>query len=326
MDNPMISMIIPVYNVEKYIKKCVISAINQTYRRLEIILVDDGSTDRSGEICDEFARMDDRIRVIHKKNGGLSDARNAGLDIIKGEYVTFLDSDDFVTADYVEYLYRLITHYGACISACQPHKTGLNTKPIKALEEKVEKLDAISAMENFLYQRKFTASAYCKLYKREVFQKIRYPVGYYYEDFAIICTILDSISSFVVSNQRKYYYVQRDDSIMGRTFNPKKMHRIKIAEDVYGFIKTTYPQLTKAAEARCFLAAVHTFREIPLKQEYMTYVYEAYNEIKRYRCGVIADNKAKLSMRIIALSTYGGVKILKGLGDVFTKMRSRLYS
>ena len=107
MLQPLISVIVPCYNVEEYLPKCIESILNQTYRNLEILLVDDGSPDNCGRICDEYAAKDSRIRIIHKKNGGLSDARNAALDVMTGEYVTFIDSDDYVSDDYVEYLYKL---------------------------------------------------------------------------------------------------------------------------------------------------------------------------------------------------------------------------
>lgn len=108
MLQPLISVIVPCYNVEEYLPKCIESILNQTYRNLEILLVDDGSPDNCGRICDEYAAKDSRIRIIHKKNGGLSDARNAALDVMTGEYVTFIDSDDYVSDDYVEYLYKII--------------------------------------------------------------------------------------------------------------------------------------------------------------------------------------------------------------------------
>lgn len=116
MNNPLVSIIIPVYNVEKYIEKCIDSIINQTYKNLEIILVDDGSPDGCPEICDKYALQDSRIKAIHKKNGGLSDARNAGLDIMKGEWVIFIDSDDFVSPYHVENLYYLVKKFNTNIA------------------------------------------------------------------------------------------------------------------------------------------------------------------------------------------------------------------
>ena len=116
MQKPLISIIIPVYNAEKYLPNCLDSVINQTYKNLEIILVDDGSTDKSSEICDEYAQKDFRIKLIHKENGGVSSARNAGLALVSGDYIAWVDSDDFVAPDYIEYMYKLLKEYDADIS------------------------------------------------------------------------------------------------------------------------------------------------------------------------------------------------------------------
>ena len=116
MNNDLVSIIVPVYNVEKYIEKCLNSLFGQTYRELDIILVDDGSTDKSGELCDRLAKMDKRVRVIHKKNGGLSDARNRGIDAAKGRYITFIDSDDYVSGNYIWHLYKLLIESQADIA------------------------------------------------------------------------------------------------------------------------------------------------------------------------------------------------------------------
>ena len=119
MDNELISIVIPIYNVEKYIEKCLDSVIKQTYKNIEIILVDDGSPDNCGKICDSYANNDKRIQVIHKENGGLSDARNVGIERANGKYITFVDSDDYIELDYIEYLYTLIKKYNTKISFCK---------------------------------------------------------------------------------------------------------------------------------------------------------------------------------------------------------------
>lgn len=318
MDKPLVSVIIPVYNVSAYLRCCLDSVISQTYENLEIILVDDGSTDDSGEICEEYAKKDARINVIHKENGGLSDARNVALNVITGDYITYIDSDDYVTKDYVEYLLNLIKDTDAEVSACQLKKIYAELDELDKKSEYVEILDNISAMEYFLYQKKFTASAPCKMYKSEIFNKLRYPVGYYYEDMAIICDILDSISRIVISNQQKYFYIQRGNSIMGERFNPKKMDRIKIAEDIKVSVSKKYPELKKATEVRCFLATIQTFREVPMKDEYRQYINIIWDEITKYRGAVIKNNKAKIEHRIIAMSTYCGKRCLKMLGNIYT--------
>ena len=319
MDNPLITVIIPVYNVEKYLPKCVESVVNQTYKELEIILVDDGATDKSGMLCDECAKNDARIKVIHKPNGGLSSARNAALDIFKGEYVTYIDSDDHITDDYVAYLYKVLNENDADVSMCQLKKIYNDSEGLDMAGEQIAVLSGSEAIENYLYQRSFTASAHCKLYKRFIFDDLRYPEGYYYEDMAIICKIMDRTKRVVVSNQQKYYYIQRNDSIMGESFNPKKMQRIEVANWVRDFIILKYPQIKKAADARCFLAATQTFREVPLKAEYNDNIRVIWEEIKRDRFKVLTDSRAKLSHRVIALSTYAGKRCLKLLGILYTK-------
>lgn len=313
----LVSIIIPVYNVKEYLAKCVKSVTNQTYTNCEIFLIDDGSTDGSGELCDELAKEDKRIFVLHKKNGGLSDARNAALDIMSGEYVVCVDSDDYVTEDYIEYLYSLISVNNADIAVCQLKKIYDTQDKLDNYQEKIDVLDKASAIESYLYQRKFTASAHCKIYKRELFTEIRYPIGYYYEDMAVICKLLDRSSKIIVSNLQKYYYIQRDSSIMGENFNPKKMQRIEISQDIRKFILEKYPEFVRAADARCLLAAAQTFREIPFTKENDTYLMQCWKQICLYRRNVIFDRKAKKYIRIIAFSSLFGKRVMSVLGDLY---------
>ncbi len=322
MLNPLVTIIIPVYNVEDYLEKCVESVLNQTYKNMEIILVDDGATDSSGRICDDLKTKDDRIKVIHKANGGLADARNAAIDVMTGEYVTCIDSDDWISEDYISYLLSLLLDNECDISMVQLKKIYKDTDELDQIEEKVEIINKVDAIEFYLYQKKFTASAHCKLYKSSILQKIRYPKGMYYEDMAVICQLLDMSDKVVVSNQQKYYYYQRETSIMGERFNERKMHRIKIAEDICVFIKAKYPELINAAKFRLFLAATQTYREIPYKNDYANYIDVAWANIKKYRGNVVKNNKAKTSSRFIAMSSFLGKRIFSGLGELYTKARS----
>ncbi len=320
---PLISVIVPVYNVNQYLERCLESIISQTYHNLEILLVDDGSIDGSGETCDKYALKDMRIKVIHKENGGLSSARNAAIDILTGTYITCVDSDDYVTEDYVEYLYNLLQHNHADISMCQLKKIYSDKDKLDAVPIMTEVLNGKDAIKYYLYQKKFTASAHCKMYKCELFHSLQYPVGKYHEDMAIICQLLDLSSRIVISNQQKYYYVQREDSIMGEKFNSKKMHRIEIAEEIRSFIKKNHPDLIKAANDRCFLAAIQTFRELPLERNYHSYLDIIWKEIVRYRKKVITDADAKVSHKVMALSTYGGKHFLNILGICYTHINQQ---
>ena len=179
MVDPLISVIVPIYKVEDYLKRCVESIRNQTYKNLEIILVDDGSPDHCGEICDGYKKIDERVRVIHKSNGGLSDARNAGLDIMTGEYVTCIDSDDFVSKYYVENLYIAIKEGNCDISASQ-FVDYYDTDPIlpgeKVKRIEIEVLNRADAYKRMLYQNGFEVCAVAKLYKCSFFDGVRYPL------------------------------------------------------------------------------------------------------------------------------------------------------
>ncbi len=222
----LISVIIPVYKVEDYIRRCVDSVLTQTYGNLEIILVDDGSPDRCGEICDEYAAKDKRVVSIHKKNGGLSDARNAGMEVCKGEYITFLDSDDWVVPDYIERLYRLLTDTGSDISACSFIKTSdEEAKPDSSPEEvrvfsNIEALDKMESNTDIQLYIQLVV-AWGKLYKRDLFRGVTYPVGKLHEDEFTTYKVIYRAQRIAITSAQLLYYWQREDSIMGAGFNVK---------------------------------------------------------------------------------------------------------
>ena len=149
----LISIVVPIYNVEKYLEKCINSIIIQTYKNIEIILVNDGSTDSSGKICDIYLKKDKRIKVIHKKNGGLSDARNVGIENAKGKYIAFIDSDDFIDSDFIEILYNLIIEYNADVSCCKCNVIYKKNKK-QQVEEKINIFTNYEAINEMLYQGK----------------------------------------------------------------------------------------------------------------------------------------------------------------------------
>lgn len=320
MNDSLITVIVPVYNVEKYLRKCIESILAQTYQKLEIILVDDGSTDNSGKICDEYAAKDNRIIVMHKENGGLSDARNVALDIVKGDYITCVDSDDYLARDYVEYLYLLLTKNGADISICSYKKVCAYNVRLDNCQEKVSIFSDEDALAELLYQRRIVPSAWCKLYRREMFSEIRYPKGMYYEDFAVIYKLLSKCKKIVVGTQQKYYYFQRNDSIMNQKFNVKKIQRIQVVNDLKEYVDVRYPNLQKATSTRCFIAGLQVYREIPRGEKYKYYAEKAWQQIKKYRLETIKNNEAKLSTRIMALSSYLGKNTLAVLGVGYTKI------
>lgn len=248
MNNPLISVIVPVYKVEAYLEKCVNSIINQTYKNLEIILVDDGSPDKCGEMCDEFAKKDSRIRVFHKENGGQSSARNLGLDNMTGDYVGFVDSDDWIEANMYEHLYELISKNNAQIAACglqcdyQNGKTVFVNKqyPIKTDTEFFSKLDALRELT---IAEKITNSPCDKLFIRNVFDNIRMREGTVFEDFEIMPHCMEKAELVVYDPVPLYHYIMTEQSTTRGTFKKTRFIEAKISRNIVEYYKSNYPEL-----------------------------------------------------------------------------------
>lgn len=217
----LISVIIPVYNVEKYLERCVNSILDQTYRNIEVILVDDGSIDTSGEICDKFKKKDKRIHVIHKKNGGLSHARNIGIEKSRGTYLYFIDSDDFVDAKILEKLYSGLIKSKSDMALCDLVYCNENLENLNAQYHHNEISSAIVSRKEYweLLLKDENAAfivAWNKLYKRNLFKGIEYPLNKLHEDEFILKDIVERCSSICIVGEALYYYLQRDNSIMGQ--------------------------------------------------------------------------------------------------------------
>ncbi len=206
---PLVSVIIPVYKVEKYLNRCIDSVINQTYKNIEIILVDDGSPDNCGKICDEYAKKDDRIVVIHKENGGVSQARNVGVEACHGEYVSFVDSDDYVASDYIEYLHKLISESGAEVVIGSFRKTAgekLSSDDEARIEVKTATgKEACEIMLDTAHFMQFVTPC-AKIYKKELLLNTPFPEGIRHEDEAILYKIYYGLEKVVYSNKVIYGY------------------------------------------------------------------------------------------------------------------------
>lgn len=214
-----ISIIVPVYQVEKYIRQCVDSILAQTFTDFELILVDDGSTDNSGKICDEYAQKDKRITTLHKENGGLSDARNYGLDQADGKYFMFVDSDDYIAPDMAECLHKAIIKENADIVACNFCCVSENGETDFSTENKAEILSGSEIFYNRKNERNygFWTVAWNKLYKSETFKNIKFRFGKYHEDEFWANDIYRFNIKVVAISESLYYYRQRNDSIMGNS-------------------------------------------------------------------------------------------------------------
>ncbi len=257
----LISVIIPVYNVESYIDRCVESVISQSYDSLQIILVDDGSTDNSGDICDEWREKDSRIEVIHKSNGGLSDARNYGLDNSRGEYITLIDSDDYVDTEYVKYLYELIKQdrCDISISSYYVSRTTGNEDNGKGQSDAI--LNSAEAISKMLCDNGFTVSACAKLYKKTLFDEIRYPVGKLCEDNGTTYKLLLNAKKISYGHESHYYYCVRTDSIMTSEFSWKKFDLIDLTDQMAEDVLNVYPELRDEVIRRQLYARMSVLRQ-----------------------------------------------------------------
>ena len=256
MDKPMISVIVPVYNVEKYLKKCVSSLCNQTYKNIEIILIDDGSTDSSGTICDNLKQTDKRIIVFHKINQGLSSARNAGIRLSSGNFIAFVDSDDYVASDMIELLYKNLVEYNADISACGYTMVYKNKNVSISNNDKITVYKRIDALKK-MFLKNDIGMIFCnKLFKKKLFENIEFPLFQNFEDINTIYKVINKADSVVYDPTEKYYYIQREDSINGKNFKNKKFNN-KIYDlynatyEVYKFIEKSYPEILYNASIGC---------------------------------------------------------------------------
>lgn len=239
-DNPLISVIVPVYKVEPYLKQCLDSIVNQTYTNLEIILVDDGSPDKSPAICDEYASRDSRIAVIHKENGGLSEARNAGLDICKGEYISFVDSDDWIETNCIEILFDFAQKEHADLVIASHKETMLDSTTFLQQDENIPNTFSKASSHELLLQLcqrdcPNLNSAWGKLFKKELFTSIRFPKGKLYEDMYVNYRLYFLCKNVYYTHQQLYNYRLRSGSITRSNINPVPM--IEALEERHFFLK-----------------------------------------------------------------------------------------
>lgn len=242
---PLISVVIPIYNVERYLEKCIDSVVNQTYRNLQIILVDDGSPDNCGNICDEYKKKDDRIIVIHQKNRGLSGARSAGQDIALGKYITFIDSDDWISNDMIERLYNDIVSAEADISVTAFAITTENGEVLKSGKSyKYMELSNIQALELMLFNDYLNPTVCGKLWLRELWDGIYCPEGKLFEDQYTTYKLFDRATKIVFNSEPLYYYRKRQGSIGHSKFDERTYDLHYAINEEYDYITKKYPEIT----------------------------------------------------------------------------------
>ena len=285
-EKALISLIIPVYKVEKYLEKFIQSVINQTYENLQIILVDDGSPDNCGKICDEYAKKDHRIEVIHKSNGGLSDARNKGLEIAKGEYIGFVDSDDYIEADMYEVLYNLLKQYNADVSICNFYTVSQGKISIKNADNGINEYNRIEILKEILLDKNIQSYAWNKLYKKELFDEIKYPIGKKYEDIGTTFYLLEKCNKVVVTGKSEYYYINRQDSIVNNVTESTITDYIELIIQRYDYIEENIKELSsynKDYLKRILKTAEKDIKSLNEVGDYTKKKYEElYNKVQKF--------------------------------------------
>ena len=322
----LITIIVPIYKVEEYIDKCINSILNQTYKNLEIILVDDGSPDRCGSICDEYAKKDNRIVVIHKENGGLSDARNAGIEKAHGKYISFIDSDDFVTADYIEYMYRMLKKENVKLAVCGIQVVWKKTKMKQDNKLNCYKYTAEEAFNNLLWSKGIEISAYGKLYDRELWEKNKFPKGKVYEDTYVMYKIFEEAKNLVYGEKKSYFYIARKGSISKQKgFNKNEEDYILHTKIMLDYIEKKYPNLNIAVKRYGMYARFRILRMLVFtKPRNRKLEIKIKNWIERNYKEILNNSNTPLRDKIAIVSLRIGIPFFKLMWALYTKVTGRI--
>ena len=320
----LVSVIIPIYKVEPYLDRCVQSVVDQTYTDLEIILVDDGSPDNCPAMCDAWAEKDSRIRVIHKENGGLSDARNAGLTLVTGEYISFIDSDDWIAPEMLEKLFDALQRDDSDIAACTVQMVWEDDTPAKLLTvQRSCVLERDEAQRALLRETLLKQPVWYKLYRREIIEDIPFEVGKYHEDVYWSYQTVGNARRVSLIETIGYYYFQRSGSIMGEGYSLRRLDAIEAYERRFRYLKEHFPELEREARVGMVSACIYhgqmALKYLPVSERKQAMRY--LNEVKnRYsiRHADYADSKLThrlwLDLARVSLPLVCGVKNTIGIG------------
>ena len=293
-----VSVIIPVYNVEKYLCRCLDSVLNQTYQNIQVIVVDDGSGDRSPQLCDEYARKDSRVRVIHQQNQGQAAARNHAVKLAEGAYIAYVDSDDYVTADYIEYLVKLQKKYNTDVVFAR----GLyvyDGKPLPAYKD--EDSDCVLSAEETLirlnYNMGMGAMIWGKLFRRELIEAYPFPEGQIYEDLATLYKIVGACREIAYGQHRVYFWTQRGGSTMRSAFNKRQLAAFQATRDQLQYMQRAYPTVVPSVKAR-HMTKVVEIMPLALKSTGSREAYETLKKEMIFYDEVIRDKKIRKLQKI----------------------------
>lgn len=320
----LISVIVPIYKVEEYLCRCVDSIMRQTYKNIEIILVDDGSPDNCGAICDDYEKKDSRIKVIHQENAGLSAARNAGIRISTGKYITVVDSDDYITDDYVQVLYDAVQRTG-CDIAIGSHEVIYDNGTVF---DKSTGEDAVltpkETLKRILYDDGIDLSAWAKLYDRSLFDTVEYPVGRLFEDAATTYLLVDKANAVAVISKPIYKYMIRSNSITVQSFSPRKMDLITSTDEMCTYVTEKYPDLEKPAKRRLLYAYFSTLSQLAMsKTAYPAEKKQMMKFIRKNGWAVLSDKYAPKRDKAAIFSACIGFWFFRIMWNFYCKASKR---
>lgn len=312
---PLVSVVIPVYNVEAYLKRCVDSVLAQTYSNLDVVLVDDGAMDSSGAICDGYAERDVRIRVLHQDNGGLSAARNAGMKLVRGDYVVFVDSDDCIGPRHIEHLLSCALHYDTpfTVTGYMPveEKSSLELK--KTIQPSNQLIPLEKAMEYTVkLGSPFASHAWGKLYRADLFPLLHYPVGKAYEDQYVTYKVIYAAKDIGYEDANDYYYtIDRKDSISNKDL-VRKVDFLEALREEYDFAQINCPYLIQSLETRYSEELVSVLSVLVKTDNSDKRILDTiYNELKTKRIKVLSgeisvsvSNKLKYALTLLGIHCY----------------------
>lgn len=318
MTQPFISVIVPIYNVETYLKGCLDSLINQTESNFEAILVDDGSTDQSSKIADEYAKKDARFKVIHQENKGLSGARNSALKVATGTYVAFLDSDDYLHPDFLKIMGSTAKKERADMVVCQlKHTNKFYSYPFEKINLSNLKVQRFyKPLDAFLQNKELASNVCVKLHRREAIKNLTFKEGIYFEDVLFTTIEMTKIKSVAYINAPLYYYYANPQSIMRSSFNEKKVDSyVTIIFELYQYFKTNMPDYLKKVQTQilnkrvkmCMNQAIRKQRSIYQSQMLFVKMAEEFKVL--YRAGIISFNGLKIHQKMaLALLIHNNPK------------------
>ena len=323
--NELVSVIVPIYNAERYLKTCLECLRQQTYSNIEIVLVNDGSVDKSLEICEEYKKKDSRIKVISQMNKGLAGARNTGIRCSKGKYIIFLDADDYIATDYIDYLKSMIVN-DVDLSMCMLKVTDHYEKNRKIGKDySVETIDTHEFFRRSLNSTKYT-SVCGKMFEKEFFKGVLFPEGMLHEDIYILADLMKNVKAINVGSESGYYYVKHAGSITTSKFTERKFD-LNISNERYTQeILNLYPDLRQATEMFLIHGYSILIKQIPFKQksEYSNYINTGIKKARENLLSNLRDSMISKGEKALCVVTSTNYILIKLLWYVYDRIKFRV--